>query len=224
MLGALAIGLVCLFSSAAAFWQRSCAALAPGSNAKAKEFHAQAARAQRASRHPARDFDTPNSAEQTPAAGGMGKGKWKRRTSDAVLRAAFSTENMAARDVAEQVGRASSLPHGTPVAVRVAQRLERPQPLREALRQPLRQQAVQLHLREVARGRVQDAPGLGHHAVLEAQDRVVEGTVGAVAQQPPGVSPTLCPPCRGRPGRSPPPPRPGQAPSTLQTASCLLHS
>ena len=54
-------------------------------------------------------------------------------------------------------------------AVRVAQRLQRPQPLREALRQPLRQQAVRLHLREVARRRVQDAPGLGHHAVLKAQ-------------------------------------------------------
>ena len=72
-------------------------------------------------------------------------------------------------------------------AVRVAQRLQRPQPLREALRQPLRQQAVRLHLRKVARRRVQDAPGLGHHAVLKAQDRVMDGTVGAVAQQPPGV-------------------------------------
>ena len=29
--------------------------------------------------------------------------------------------------------------------------------------------------------------GLGHHAVLKAQDRVVDGAVGAVAQQPPGV-------------------------------------
>ena len=35
------------------------------------------------------------------------------------------------------------------------------------------------------RRRVQDAPGLGHHAVLKAQDRVVDGAVGAVAQQPP---------------------------------------
>ena len=42
-------------------------------------------------------------------------------------------------------------------AVRVAQRLQRPQPLREALRRPLRQQAVRLHLRKVARRRVQDA-------------------------------------------------------------------
>ena len=33
-------------------------------------------------------------------------------------------------------------------AVRVAQRLQRPQPLREALWQPLRQQAVRLHLRQ----------------------------------------------------------------------------
>ena len=72
-------------------------------------------------------------------------------------------------------------------AVRVAQRLQRPQPLREALRQPLRQQAVRLHLREVPRRRVQDAPGLGHHAVLKAEDRVVDGAVGAVAQQPPRV-------------------------------------
>ena len=72
-------------------------------------------------------------------------------------------------------------------AVRVAQRLQRPQPLREALRQPLRQQAVRLHLRQVARRRVQDAPGLGHHAVLKAQHRVVDGAVGAVAQQPPRV-------------------------------------
>ena len=56
-------------------------------------------------------------------------------------------------------------------AVRVAQRLQRPQPLREALRQPLRQQAVRLHLRKVAGRRVQDAPGLGHHVVLKAQDR-----------------------------------------------------
>ena len=72
-------------------------------------------------------------------------------------------------------------------AVRVAQRLQRPQPLREALRQPLRQQAVRLHLRQVARRRVQDAPGLGHYAVLKAQHRVVDGAVGAVAQQPPGV-------------------------------------
>ena len=38
-------------------------------------------------------------------------------------------------------------------AVRVAQRLQRPQALREALRQPLRQQAVRLHLRQVARRR-----------------------------------------------------------------------
>ena len=51
----------------------------------------------------------------------------------------------------------------------------RPQPLREVLRQPLRQQAVRLHLRKVAQRRVQDAPGLGHHAVLKAQDRVVDG-------------------------------------------------
>ena len=72
-------------------------------------------------------------------------------------------------------------------AVRVAQRLQRPQPLREALRQPLRQQAVRLRLRQVARRRVQDAPGLGHHAVLKAQHRVVDGAVGAVAQQPPRV-------------------------------------
>ena len=43
-------------------------------------------------------------------------------------------------------------------AVRVAQLLQRPQPLREALRQPLRQQAVRLHLRQVARRRVQDGP------------------------------------------------------------------
>ena len=57
-------------------------------------------------------------------------------------------------------------------AVRVAQRLQRLRPLREALRQPLRQQAVRLHLREEARRRVQDAPGLGHHAVLKAEDRV----------------------------------------------------
>ena len=38
------------------------------------------------------------------------------------------------------------LPRGRPAAVRVAQRLQRPQPLRKALRQPLRQQAVRLHL------------------------------------------------------------------------------
>ena len=61
-------------------------------------------------------------------------------------------------------------------AVRAAQRLQRPQPLREALRQPLRQQAVRLHLRQVARRRVQDAPGLGHHAVLKAEDRVAGRT------------------------------------------------
>ena len=35
-------------------------------------------------------------------------------------------------------------------AVQVAQRLQHPQPLREALPQPLRQQAVRLHLREAS--------------------------------------------------------------------------
>ena len=80
---------------------------------------------------------------------------------------------------------ASSLPRGRPACR--PQRLQRPQPLREALRQPLRQQAVRLHLREVPRRRIQDAPGLGHHAVLKAQHRVVDGAVGAVAQQPPHV-------------------------------------
>ena len=58
----------------------------------------------------------------------------------------------------------------------MAQRLQRPQPLREALWQPLRQQAVRLRLRQVARRRIQDAPGLGHHAVLGPRH----------AQQPPG--------------------------------------
>ena len=28
---------------------------------------------------------------------------------------------------------------------------------------------------------------VGHHAVLKGQDRVMDGAVGAVAQQPPGV-------------------------------------
>ena len=90
-------------------------------------------------------------------------------------------------------------------AIRVAQRLQRPQPLREALRQPLREQAVRVHLREVPRRRVQDAPGLGHHAVLKAQHRVVDGAVGAVAQQPPGVNEV--PHHRRRPERSPRPRR-----------------
>ena len=69
--------------------------------------------------------------------------------------------------------RASSLPPGIPAClVASASR-----PAAAAL------QAVHLHLREVVRGRVQD----GHHAVLEAQDRV-DGGCRCSAAQPPGKS------------------------------------
>ena len=56
----------------------------------------------------------------------------------------------------------TSLPRST--GVRVAQRLQRPQPLREALRPP--------------------GADLGHHAVLKAQHRVVDGPRGSARKCP----------------------------------------
>ena len=62
---------------------------------------------------------------------------------------------------------------------------------------PLRQQAVRLHLHQVPRRRVQNAPGLGHHAVLKVEDASWMGRLGAVAQQPPGADKVPhIPPCR----------------------------
>ena len=67
-------------------------------------------------------------------------------------------------------------------AVRVAQRLQRSQPLREALRQPLRQQAVRLHLRERG-GASRMRRALATMQCLKPST-ASDGAVGAVAQQP----------------------------------------
>ena len=66
-------------------------------------------------------------------------------------------------------------------AVRVAQRLQRPQPLREALRQPLRQQTVRLHRGGASRMRRALA------TMQCSKPSTADGAVGAVAQQPPRV-------------------------------------
>ena len=58
------------------------------------------------------------------------------------------TENTRHLQLREVAGRRRRAPRWR--AVRVAQRLQRPQALREALRQPLRQQAVRLHLSALA--------------------------------------------------------------------------
>lgn len=69
---------------------------------KTEAFKAQAAHTNRAGRNRTQDFVIPSTGECKPVRG-MGKGKWKQWTPDAVLRGAFARENMGARDVADQI-------------------------------------------------------------------------------------------------------------------------
>ena len=82
-------------------------------------FQRQAAHSNQTGRHRTRDFIMPSSGERKPAKG-MGSGKWKSWTADAVLRAAFSKESMAARDVASQVD-GGSAKHASDCKVFVAE-------------------------------------------------------------------------------------------------------
>ena len=74
--------------------------------ARAKAFAKQAEHSNRSGRHRTADYQLPKSVER-PTGKVEGKGKWKRWTPDAVLRAAFSKENMSVRDVATGVDGAS---------------------------------------------------------------------------------------------------------------------
>ena len=69
---------------------------------KAKAFKQQAAHTNRSGRNRTKDFLIPSSLEGRRTAT-KGQGKWKQWTPDAVLRAAFASENMASRHVAGQV-------------------------------------------------------------------------------------------------------------------------
>ena len=69
---------------------------------KAEAFKQQAAHTNRSGRNRTKDFLIPSSLEGRRTAT-KGQGKWKQWTPDAVLRAAFASENMASRHVAGQV-------------------------------------------------------------------------------------------------------------------------
>ena len=84
---------------------------------KAEAFKAQARHANSTGRNRTNDFLMPSTISQRQHAPlRVGKGKWKSWTPEAVLRAAFAKENVAQRDVADQVDGAS---HGHASACRL---------------------------------------------------------------------------------------------------------
>ena len=84
---------------------------------KAEAFKAQARHANSTGRNRTNDFLMPSTIGQRQHAPlRVGKGKWKSWTPEAVLRAAFAKENVAQRDVADQVDGAS---HGHASACRL---------------------------------------------------------------------------------------------------------
>ena len=86
-------------------------------SAKAEAFKAQARHANSTGRNRTNDFLMPSTIGQRQHAPlRVGKGKWKSWTPEAVLRAAFAKENVAQRDVADQVDGAS---HGHASACRL---------------------------------------------------------------------------------------------------------
>lgn len=81
-------------------------------------FQSQASFANSTGRNRTKDFLIPDSVGARPR-GGSGRGQWKKWTPEAVLRAAFSNESMAARHVAEQVD-GGSASHATQCKLYIA--------------------------------------------------------------------------------------------------------